>query len=66
MRQGEPGEMTTRVGDSPIAGGGTRTTQEESVKVRVRPWTWGDAVWHYDDGSSVVYPAYESLDWEKQ
>lgn len=66
LRQGEPGEMTTRVGDSPIAGGGTRTTQEESVKVRVRPWTWGDAVWHYDDGSSVVYPAYESLDWEKQ
>ena len=31
-----------------------------------RPWTWGDVVWHYDDGTSVVYPAYDKVDWTKE
>jgi len=36
---------------------------EPEVKVKVRPWTWGDAVWHYDDGASAIYPAYDKVTW---
>jgi len=66
LRQGDAVEMEAKVGDSPIAGGGTRTTAADAVKVQVRPWTWTDVVWHYDDGSSAVYPAYEKVDWSKE
>jgi len=66
LRQGEPVEITAKVGESPVAGVGTRTTIDESVKIQVRPWTWTDAVWHYDDGRSVVYPAYDKVDWGKE
>jgi hypothetical protein len=23
-------------------------------------------VWHYNDGTSVVYPAYDKIDWTKE
>jgi hypothetical protein len=58
--------MTAKVGDSPIAGGGTRTSGKETTKLRVRPWTWSDVVWHYHDGTSVVYPAYRKIDWAEE
>ena len=48
-----------------MAGGGTQAIKEP-VKARIRPWTWSDAVWHYNDGSAAVYPAYEKIDWGKQ
>ena len=40
-------------------------TSDETLKVRVRPWTWSDAVWHYDNGANAVYPAYEKIDWQR-
>jgi hypothetical protein len=64
LRQLDEVEMETKIGDSPIAAGATRTTDVEIVKIKVRPWTWGDVVWHYNDGTSVVYPAYEKIDWD--
>jgi len=36
------------------------------VPVKIRPWTWTDVIWHYSDGSSAVYPAYEKIDWSKE
>jgi len=39
---------------------------EPEVKIKVRPWAWSDAIWHYDDGSSVVYPGYEKIEWSKE
>jgi hypothetical protein len=66
LRQLDEVEFTAKVGQSPVAGSETRSTTQETITVRTRPWTWGDVVWHYEDGTSVVYPAYEKIDWEKQ
>jgi hypothetical protein len=66
LRQGEPIVIAAKVGDSPVAGGGTRTTDQETVRIQVRPWTWTDVIWHYDDGRQVVYPAYDRVDWSKE
>jgi len=33
---------------------------------RIRPWTWTDVVWHFEDGSRAVYPAYEKIDWQAE
>jgi len=66
LRQVDPVEFVAEVGESPVAGIGTRTTNESTREIKVRPWIWGDAVWHYDDGTSVVYPAYDKIDWSKQ
>lgn len=67
LRQLEPVEVTAAIGDSPVAGNvGTRSSEQKSVQEQVRPWTWSDAVWHYDDGTSAVYPAYERIDWSRE
>ena len=66
LRQGEPVELTAKVGESPVAGGGTRTTDQEAVTTQVRPWTWSDVIWHYEDGRQVVYPASDKIDWSKE
>ncbi len=66
LRQLGPVELTVKVGDSPVAGGETRSTRDATVKLQARPWTWSDVVWHYDDGTTTVYPAYERVDWSKQ
>ena len=66
LRQGEPIVIAAKVGDSPVAGGGTRTTDQETVRIQVRPWTWTDVIWHYDDGRQVAYPAYDRVDWGKE
>ena len=65
LRQGEPRQVTVEVADSPVAGGPTRVTKENTYTFTVRPWTWSDAVWHYDDGTEVVYPAYGKIDWKQ-
>jgi len=43
-----------------------RVNTEDIDSAAFRPWTWGDIVWHYDDGTSVVYPAYDKIDWTKE
>jgi len=66
LRQLDPVEVAAKVGESPVAGAGTRSTEQESVKIKVRPWTWSDAVWHFEDGTSAVYPAYEKISWNTE
>jgi hypothetical protein len=39
---------------------------EPDVTIKVRPWIWSDAIWHYNDGTNVVYRAYDKIDWENQ
>lgn len=66
LRQGEPVELTAAAGDTAAADRGTSTPGKGARKVSVRPWTWTDVVWHYNDGTSVVYPAYSKIDWAKE
>ena len=66
LHQGEPVEVTVKAAESPVAGGATRVTADNALKFTVRPWTWTDVVWHYDDGASVVYPGYDKIDWPKE
>jgi len=56
-------EYEGHIGESPIAANITRTTDDKTIKIKVRPWIWGDVVWHYNDGTSVVYPAYDKIEW---
>jgi len=65
LRQGEQTDLTVDVAESPVAGGPTRITKDNKLTIKVRPWTWTDVVWHYDDGTQAVYPAYDKIDWEK-
>jgi hypothetical protein len=64
LRQGDAVEIRAEAKDSPVAGGATRVGKGDVPAQIIRPWTWGDVVWHYDDGSSVVYPAYDNIDWQ--
>ena len=66
LRAGDPVTVTVDVAESPVAGGATRVSADAKYTFTVRPWTWTDAVWHYDDGSQAVYPAYEKIDWAKE
>ena len=65
LRQLDMVESTVEAGESPVAGDVAHSTSDETLKVRVRPWTWSDAVWHYDDAQFAVYPAYEKIDWQR-
>jgi len=65
LRQLSAVQHTAKVGESPVAGIGTRASADEKVAIQVQPWDWSDVVWHYDDGTSAVYPAYEKIDWAK-
>lgn len=47
-------------------GGPSDVVKEGKYTFTVSPWTWGDVVWHYDDGTQAVYPAYEKVDWSKE
>ena len=64
LKQLEEIEYEVPVGDSPVAAAGTRTTEEKTHKIKVAPWIWTDVIWHYNDGTSVVYPSFESIDWD--
>ncbi len=66
LRQLDPVDVEVPVSESPVAGGGTRSTDKDKVKIQVRPWTWTDAIWHFEDGTSAVYPAYDRLDWSQE
>ena len=66
IRRGEEVEITVRRRDAPATGLFDKSRSEGEVKLKCRPWTWSDAIWHYSDGTSVVYPAYDKIDWKKQ
>ena len=66
LRQGEEIEVTVKTSESPVAGGPTRVTEDNQVTFKVRPWTWTDVIWHYNDGRKVVYPAYDKVNWPKE
>jgi hypothetical protein len=63
LKPGEPVTKTLKVTDSPVAGAATRVG--DTLTETIIPWTWNDVVWHYADGSSVVYPAFDKIDWAK-
>ena len=62
MRQGDPVEVIQKTGSLP--GQPLRATPEEPYTYTVRPWLWDDAIWHYADGHTVVYPAYNEVKME--
>jgi len=64
LRQGGPATTPTKAKDPPVAGGPSRAPEKGAPTETIRPWTWDDVVWHYDDGTSVVYPAYGEIDWK--
>jgi len=64
LRQGEPTKVTVDVAESPVAGGPMRITKENKYTFTVRPWIWSDVIWHYKDGRSIVYPAYDKVHWK--
>lgn len=66
LRQEGPLEISITTSESPVAGGGVLTNVEGTVKQTIRPWVWDDVVWHYNDGTSVVYPAYDKIDWHTE
>lgn len=66
LRQTDPVDVTLKAGPAPVAGNDTRPAGETPAPVRVRPWTWTDVVWHYDDGTQVVYPAFDKVNWNKE
>ncbi len=65
LRQGDEIEITVQRREAPATSLQDKSADEREVKIRVRPWTWSDAIWHYDDGAAVVYPAYDKIDWAK-
>ncbi len=64
LTAGETRVLDVRAGSSPVAGSGARVTGP--VRESVTPWSWSDVVWHYNDGSSAVYPAFEKVDWSRE
>jgi len=59
-------EIAVQRREAPATGLYDAADAEPEVKIKVRPWAWSDAIWHYDDGSSVVYPGYEKIEWSKE
>ena len=66
LRQQAQVTVTVTTADSPVGGKPDKVDKDHPATFSVAPWTWGDVVWHYDDGTSVVYPAYEKVDWAKE
>ena len=62
LRQEDEIEITVRRREAPATSLIVTSGAEPEVKVKVRPRTWSDAVWHYEDGTSVVYPGYDEAD----
>jgi hypothetical protein len=66
LKPGEQIEVTISKRASYIAGVFEGEQDETPQKLKLRPWTWSDAIWHFADGSSAVYPAFDKMDWSKQ
>ena len=65
LRQLDPVTATVTTADSPVGGKPGKVDKEHPATFTAAPWTWSDAVWHYEDGTEVVYPAYEKVEWGK-
>jgi len=68
LRMGEPLEISVAIGRAPISGEDSLADTDvgETTQRTIRPWVWDDVVWHYSDGTSVVYPAYDQIDWNAE
>ncbi len=44
----------------------SHTRVQDDLAAVSQPWTWTDVIWHYPDGSSATYPAYDKIDWNAQ
>ena len=65
LRQLPPREIRLEIGDSPIAGGPTRISDASELRMTTAPWEWEDVIWHFEDGSQVVFPSYDRVDWSR-
>ena len=65
LRQLEPAAVTMTTADSPVGGKPDKVDKDRPATFTVTPWTWGDVIWHYEDGTAAVYPAYENVEWGK-
>jgi hypothetical protein len=64
LRPGEPAEAVVTSG---LNGGMSQpATPENPYKYVARPWSWGDVIWHYADGTEAVYPAHDRIDWARE
>ena len=63
LRQEEPRKISFTAGAAPVAGDGVQVNRGMTLTKTISPWLWDDVVWHYNDGTSVVYPAYDKIDW---
>jgi len=66
LRQEDEIEITVSRHEAPATSLVGRSEDEPEVKLKVRPWTWTDVIWHHEDGTSVVYPGYDGIDWEQE
>ena len=66
LRQTDEIEVTIQRREAPATSLYDKSADEPEVKIKVRPWTWSDAVWHYNDGTSAVYPGYDKIDWKNE
>ena len=64
LRQDDPVEVKQTTGSLPGRPG--RATPEQPYIYTVRPWVWDNVTWHYADGRTVGYPAYQTINWEAQ
>ncbi|MFM8986153.1 MAG: hypothetical protein ACKONH_08870 [Planctomycetia bacterium] len=64
LRQQEPVTVSLTRGSS-VGGVALEPTPERPHAYAIRPWTWDDCIWHYDDGRRVVYPAFDAIDWKR-
>jgi hypothetical protein len=65
LRASETKEMTFSLRATPLSPQSSRGG-ESDLHEKVTTWSWTDVVWHYKDGTSAVYPAFDKIDWSKQ
>jgi hypothetical protein len=65
LRQADqPVTVSTRLKQGPADGrtdGGIG--QNVGDELTFKPWIWDQVIWHYADGTSVVYPSFNDVDW---
>jgi hypothetical protein len=64
LRQGDPVDVTQTQGALP--GIPMKASVDTPYKYTIRPWTWDDVIWHFKDGTQLVIPAYNKIDWSKE
>lgn len=65
LRPGDPVSVSTKPESTPIAGEPVQDADDSPPQTQtVRPWLWDAVIWHFEDGGSVRYPAYDEIDWQ--